>query len=293
MTPAQATAIITLTSLPDGIKMNFLEKLLAASQHNQSLLCIGLDPDPELMPEIDAFQFNQEIIDATSDLVCAYKPNLAFYEALGIAGLKALEKTLACIPAAIPVIGDAKLGDVSSSSKAYARAMFDVFGFDAVTVNPYLGHDSLAPFLAYKDKGTFILCKTSNPGSSDFQDVFLSTGEPNEKAVPLYQRVAMKAGEWNTHGNVGLVVGATYPQQLKTVRELCPDLPLLIPGIGAQGGDIEAAIRNGVDAHGRKAILNCSRRILYASRDKDFALAARREAMKLRDRINQGLQARR
>ncbi|MFC1847804.1 orotidine-5'-phosphate decarboxylase [Chloroflexota bacterium] len=271
--------------------MNFLEKLLAASQHNRSLLCIGLDPDPKLMPEIDVFQFNREIVDATSDLVCAYKPNLAFYEALGIAGLKALEKTLACLPEAIPVIGDAKLGDVSSSSKAYAQAMFDVFGFDAVTANPYLGHDSLAPFLAYKDKGTFILCKTSNPGSADFQDAFLSTGEPNEKAVPLYQRVAMKAGEWNTHGNVGLVVGATYPQQLKTVRELCPDLPLLIPGIGAQGGDIEAAARHGVDAHGRKAILNCSRQILYASRDKDFALAARREAMKLRDRINQGLQA--
>ena len=271
--------------------MNFLEKLLDASSRNRSLLCIGLDPDPEQMPESDIFQFNMEIIDATSDLVCAYKPNLAFYEALGVAGIKSLEKTLSHIPESIPVIGDAKLGDVASSSTAYARAMFDVFGFDAVTVNPYMGHDSLAPFLNYRDKGIFILCKTSNQGSSDFQEALQMSGEPDGKAIPLYQRVAMKANEWNTHGNVGLVVGATFPQHLKTVRDLCPDLPLLIPGIGAQGGDIAAAVKHGIDVHGQKAILNCSRQILYASRGKDFAAAARREASTLRDLINVQLTA--
>ncbi len=291
MTPAGATAIITLASHIYGIVMNFVEKLLNASRLNRSLLCIGLDPDPERMPESDVFQFNMEIIDATSDLVCAYKPNLAFYEALGITGIRALEKTLSHIPNNIPVIGDGKLGDVSSSSTAYARAMFDTFGFDAVTVNPYLGHDSLIPFLEYHDRGIFILCKTSNPGSSDFQEALQLTGEPDGRAIPLYQRVAMKANEWNTHGNVGLVVGATFPQHLKTVRDLCPELPLLIPGIGAQGGDIVAAVKHGVDSHGQKAILNCSRQILYASGGKDFTAAARREALKLRDQINGQLKA--
>jgi len=270
--------------------MNFIDKLLSASRSNKSLLCVGLDPDPKLMPpKLSVFEFNREIVDTTSDLVCAYKPNLAFYEALGIDGLKALEKTLAHIPKGIPVIGDAKRGDISSSSEAYARALFDTFGFDAATVNPYLGHDSIAPFIAYADKGVFILCKTSNAGSADFQEILCVESTSGRNTRPLFEMVALRAREWNTRGNIGLVVGATYPEQLKRVRALCPELPLLIPGIGAQGGDLAAVVKYGVDANGEKAILNCSRQIIYASKGKDFAQAARREALKLRDRINQEL----
>ena len=151
-------------------RMDFIDKLLAASRGNRSLLCIGLDPDPQLMPEKGVFTFNKAIIDATSDLVCAYKPNLAFYEALGLGGLEAMKRTLEYIPKTIPVIGDAKRGDIGNTARAYACALFEVFGFDAVTVNPYLGHDSLEPFLSHSDKGIFILCKTSNPGAADFQE---------------------------------------------------------------------------------------------------------------------------
>jgi len=271
--------------------MNFVEKLVAASRTNQSLLCIGLDPDPELMPNTDIFQFNREIIDATSDLVCAYKPNLAFYEALGIEGLRAMKKTVTCVPEEVPVIGDAKRGDIASSSKAYARAMFETFGFDAITVNPYLGYDSIAPFIDYADKGIFILCKTSNPGASDFQEsLYLEPGSSNSTR-PLFELVALKALEWNTRGNIGLVVGATHPKQLRRIRQLCPEVPLLIPGIGTQGGDLAATVRYGVDANGEKAIINCARQILYASRERDFALAARNEALKLREEINRHLAA--
>jgi orotidine-5'-phosphate decarboxylase len=267
--------------------MTFIEKLLASSRNNQSLLCVGLDPDLKLMPRMDVFRFNREIVDATSDLVCAYKPNLAFYEALGIKGLMALEKTLAHVPRNIPVIGDAKRGDIASSSEAYARAIFDNFGFDAVTVNPYLGYDSIAPFIAYPEKGVFILCKTSNAGAADFQESLYVEEGKSGSVRPLYEIVAEKANTWNKHGNIGLVVGATYPQQLKKIRELCPELPLLIPGIGAQGGDIESVVNYGVDARGEKAIINSSRQIIYASKGRDFAEAARVEALKLRNRINQ------
>ncbi len=270
--------------------MNFVEKLLTASRSNQSLLCIGLDPDPELMPGIDVFQFNKEIIDATSDLVCAYKPNLAFYEALGIDGLKAMSKTIAHIPDSIPVIGDAKRGDIASSSKAYARALFDTFGFDAVTLNPYMGYDSIAPFIDYTDKGIFILCKTSNPSASDFQELPSLEPAPGTGTIPLFERVALKAVAWNTRGNIGLVVGATYPRQLRRIRELCPEMPLIIPGIGTQGGDVAATVRYGVDANREKAIINSSRQIIYASKESDSALAARREALKLRDLINHHLE---
>jgi orotidine-5'-phosphate decarboxylase len=272
--------------------MTFIEKLLAASRKNRSLLCIGLDPDPKLMPRMDVFRFNQGIIDATLDLVCAYKPNLAFYEALGIKGLRALEKTLIHIPRNIPIIGDAKRGDIASSSEAYARALFDSFSFDAVTVSPYLGYDSIAPFIAHSDKGVFILCKTSNAGAADFQDLILTEKSTQRTGLPLYEMVAQRAKAWNTQGNIGLVVGATYPEQLKRIRELCPELPLLIPGIGAQGGDIELVVRYGVDARGEKAIINSSRQIIYASKGKDFAGAARAEALKLRNRINQILSSR-
>jgi orotidine-5'-phosphate decarboxylase len=259
--------------------MEFVERLLNASRKNESWLCIGLDPDPELMPEADVLQFNKAIIDATSDLVCAYKPNLAFYEALGNEGFAILEKTIGHIPDDIPVVGDAKRGDIGSTAKAYARALFSVLGFDAATVNPYLGHDSVEPFVSYKDKGVFILCRTSNRGAADFQDLCTD-------GMPLYEAVARKAGEWNTHGNIGLVVGATYPEQLKRVRSICPEMPLLIPGVGAQGGDLSSAVRYGVDAQGEKAIINVSRQILYASREKDFAQAARHVAEKIRNQIN-------
>lgn len=272
--------------------MDFLDKLLSASENNRSLLCIGLDPDPERIPAADVLAFNIEIIDATSDLVCAYKPNLAFYEALGVTGLKALERTIAHIPRSIPVIGDAKRGDISSTSRAYARAMFDVLGFDAVTVSPYLGHDSIEPFLDYHDKGVFILCRTSNPGASDFQDLILHNTADARRA-PLYEQVAWKAQEWNTNNNVGLVVGATYPEQLRRVREICPDLPLLIPGVGTQGGDLELTVKYGTDSRGQKAIISSSRQILYASKGDDFAQAAQRQALIMRDLINLHLSAKR
>jgi orotidine-5'-phosphate decarboxylase len=259
--------------------MGFLDKVLSASRGSRSLLCIGLDPDPELMPRMDVFAFNKAIIDATSDLVCAYKPNLAFYEALGLGGLEAMKRTLEYIPKAIPTIGDAKRGDIGNTARAYARALFEVFGFDAATVNPYLGHDSVEPFLSYSDKGIFILCKTSNPGAADFQEARCGRRR-------LYELVAEKARAWNTSGNVGLVMGATYPEELRRVRKLCPNMPLLIPGIGAQGGDLALTVRYGVDVHGERAIIVSSRQILYASRGDDFALAARREALKLRDTIN-------
>jgi len=261
--------------------MNFLEKLLHAARSNRSLLCIGLDPDPELMPKVDFFQFNRAIIDATSDLVCAYKPNLAFYEALGIEGLKALERTVAYIPKGIPIIGDAKRGDIGSTARAYARALFETLGFDAATVNPYLGYDSLEPFMEYKEKGVFILCRTSNVGSAHFQALTLT-----ETSGPLFELVAQSAREWNLYGNLGLVVGATYPEELRRVRQICPEMPLLIPGIGAQGGDLASAVRYGVDAKGEKAIISSSRQIIYASKGEDFAAAAREAALNLRDQIN-------
>ena len=273
--------------------MNFLEKLLNAARTNRSLLCIGLDPDPELMPWGDVAEFNRAIIDATLDLVCAYKPNLAFYEVLGVDGLKALEKTVDYIPADIPVIGDAKRGDIGSTARAYARALFETLGFDAATVNPYLGYDSLEPFIEYREKGVFILCRTSNAGSAHFQDLLVSekSAKAGEGVKALFEVVAQRAREWNTFGNVGLVVGATYPEELRRVRQLCPRMPLLIPGIGAQGGDLASAVRYGVDDQGEKAIISSSRQIIYASKGKDFAGAARGAALKLRDEINRCLGA--
>ncbi len=260
--------------------MAFLDKLSEISRRNRSLLCIGLDPDPALMPAISVFDFNRAIIEATSDLVCAYKPNLAFYEALGPEGLEALKKTVEAVPPGVVVIGDAKRSDIGHSAAAYAQGLFDRFGFDAATVNPYLGHDGVAPFLEYRDKGVFILCRTSNAGAADFQDLPVAGGEP------LFLRVARRAGEWNVYGNGGLVVGATRPEELRQVRELCPQMPILIPGVGAQGGDLELAVRYGVDSRGERAIINSSRQVLYASRDRDFAQAARRVALGIRDEIN-------
>lgn len=262
----------------------FQEKLTAASRKNTSLLCVGLDPDPALMPVEDVLEFNRAIIDATADLVCCYKPNLAFYEALGLPGLEALHRTLEHIPRDIPVIGDAKRGDIGSTAQAYARAMFQQWNFDAVTVNPYLGRDALEPFLEYADRGIFVLCHTSNPGAADFQE--LPIGQGNEQR-PLYEQVALKAREWDSRGNIGLVVGATYPQQLQTVRHLCPDMVILAPGVGAQGGDLESTVKYGVNARGEGLIINASRGVIFASRNKDdFAREARRAAQELRQAMN-------
>lgn len=201
--------------------MNFIDGLIEAPRKNKSWLCIGLDPVPQSMPQVDLLTFNKSIIEQTADLVCAYKPNMAFYEALGSDGLKALEKTLEYIPENIPVIGDAKRADIGHTAEAYATALFKVWDFDAATVNPYFGYDSLEPFLAYKERGIFILCKTSNPGSGDFQDIQCQPGK--SEAVPLWELVALKSREWNRDGNIGLVVGATYPEQLKRIRKLCTD----------------------------------------------------------------------
>jgi len=266
------------------MQMNFIEKLSNIVQKNKSLLCVGLDPDPELMPDkVGVFEFNKAIIDATSDLVCAYKLNLAFYEALGDGGLDALKGTIKYMPGNIPIIGDAKRGDIGNTAKAYARAIFSNYNFDATTVNPYLGFDSIEPFIQYRDKGVFILCRTSNAGAVDFQALRCEVEGGHHL---LYEVVALKASQWNIYGNIGLVIGATYPEELRLIRQNHPDMPLLIPGIGAQGGDIALAVRYGVDAQGEKAILNSSRQIIYASRGNDFAQAARRVASELRDQIN-------
>ncbi|HEY95193.1 MAG TPA: orotidine-5'-phosphate decarboxylase [Dehalococcoidia bacterium] len=267
--------------------MNFIDKLLTASRRNKSLLCVGLDTDPDLIPEnISVFEFNREIIEATKDLVCAYKPNLGFYEAQGIEGLQALKRTVDYIPDSIPVIADAKRGDIGNTAKGYAKAIFELYKFDAITVNPYLGLDATLPFTSYPDKGVFILCRTSNPGAVDFQSLLCETDDGKR---PLYEIVAIKASELNTNGNVGLVIGATYPEEMKVIRGLQPDMPFLIPGIGAQGGDLEATVRYGVDVNGEKAVINSSRQILYASRDKDFAKAARKATIEINNKINRFL----
>ncbi len=264
--------------------MNFIEKLTNATRKKKSLLCVGLDPDPKLMPsKVGVLEFNRAIIDATADLVCAYKLNLAFYEALDNEGLDALKRTVKYVPDDIPVIGDAKRGDTGNTAQAYARAIFDNLNFDATTVNPYLAYDSVEPFIQNRYKGIIILCRTSNASAVDLQSLRC---EAESGYRPLFEIVALKASQWNIHGNIGLVVGATYPEELKLIRQNYPDMPILIPGIGAQGGDLALAVRYGVDAQGEKAIINSSRQIIYASREGDFAGAARRAATELREQIN-------
>lgn len=264
----------------------FTEKIRYASDATGSLVCVGLDPDPALMPVRDVFEFNRAIVDATAAVACAFKPNLAFYEAQGPLGFNALERTIAHIrqfAGHAVIIGDAKRGDIGPSARAYAKAMSEVWGFDAVTVNPWGGRDTIEPFLDDESRGVFVWCRGSNPGSADFQD--LSVAEHGEE-MPLYLSVARSCAEWNVKGNVGLVVGATVPDQLAAVRQMCPSVPLLIPGVGAQGGELEAAVKAGVDRSGRLALLNSSRGIIYASQGTDFADAARQAASSLRDSIN-------
>ena len=264
---------------------SFVEKLRRASEGNDSLLCVGLDPDTRLMPISDVFEFNRAIVDATRDLACCYKPNLAFYEAFGPPGLEALRRTVKHIGGEVPVIGDAKRGDIGNTARAYASALFDYYGFDAVTANPYMGGDTLSPFLDYSGKGVFVVCRTSNPGSGDFQSLTVTRADGEQR--PLYMEVAARCSEWNVSGNVGLVVGATYPEELQQVRSQCPDLPILIPGIGAQGGDLQASVAKGMDARGGGILISASRQVIYASKGADFAERAREAALGLRDRINE------
>jgi orotidine-5'-phosphate decarboxylase len=271
----------------------FIAKLERHWQRGK-FVCVGLDPEYSRLPETikgshsieDAlFVFARDIIDVTHDLVCAYKPNIAFYEALGDNGLQALTRTVRyikeCYPP-IPVILDAKRADIGNTNLGYVASAFDLLKVDAITVHPYLGKEALTPFLERKDKGIIVLAKTSNPGSGEFQNLLV--GEARE---PLYQVIARSVAEsWNTHRNCGLVVGATYPAELKRVREIIGDMPLLIPGIGAQGGDVAATVKAGRDSRGWGMIINASRSIIYASEGTDFARAARRATLALDGEIN-------
>ena len=269
--------------------MSFYAKLEAAARRNNTLLCVGMDPTPEACPTrfhtassrmaapYDALlRWNRAVIGATSDLVCCYKPNIAFYEALGLAGLTLLRETIAAIPADIPVLLDAKRGDIGSSAAAYARAYFDELGADAVTLSPYLGEDSIAPFAAYEGKGLFVLCHTSNPSAGTFQKLSVSAERP------LFVEVAKEAVRWSPA--VGLVIGATYPQTLADARTVAPEAWLLTPGIGAQGGDLEETLAAGLRGDGLGLLISATRSIIQAE-------DPRRAAADLRDRINRGVKA--
>lgn len=231
-------------------------------------------------PRVDLDAFLRGIVDATHDLVCCYKPNLAFFEALGISGQQALRTLLRGIPDGIPVLIDAKRGDTPPTMRAYARALFDELGADAVTVNPYLGGDSLEPFFEYVDRGVFVLSKTSNPGAGEIQDRLVDGAEP------LFVHVARRAVTWDQHGTLGLVVGATYPRDVARVRAIVPAAPILLPGVGAQAGDLEESVQAALDAQGGGVLVNASRSVLYAGGGADWQSAARAEAERLRQAIN-------
>jgi len=268
--------------------VNYAQKLAAAWKATNSLVCVGLDPEPKKFPDQfrDApggiFEFNKAIIDATRDLACAYKPQFAHYAAH--AAENQLEHTIDYIKATAPnaiVILDSKRGDIGSTAEQYAQEAFERYGADAVTVNPYLGRDSVEPFLKHADKGVIILCRTSNPGAKDFQDLNVGPGRK------LFQHVAETvAKEWNGNGNCMLVVGATYPEELADIRARVGDLPFLVPGVGAQGGDVAKVMQAGKTAAGTGLVISSSRAILYASSGDDFATAARKAAQDLRDSIN-------
>ena len=269
--------------------MNFMEALRRRWDRAGSLVCVGLDPEPARFPgkfggDADAvFSFCRDIVDATADYVCCFKPQIAHFAALGAED--ALQRLVAHVHDAhpgIPVILDAKRGDIGSTAMHYAAEAFDRYAADAVTANPYLGRDSLLPFLERADKGVVVLCRTSNPGATDFQDIVTADG------LPLYQHVAETvAREWNANDNCMLVVGATWPAQLHEVRAIVGDLPLLVPGVGAQGGDIEAVVKNAKTFDGTGLVISSSRAILYASQGDDYAVAAATAAQALRDEINQ------
>lgn len=269
--------------------MTFQQKLDTIIQKNNSLLCIGLDTDLEKLPQsikqkdFPLFEFNKAIIDATQDLVCAYKPNSAFYEAEGDRGVLQLKMTCDYIKEnyrEIPVILDAKRADIGSSNNGYVSYAFEYIGADAITLNPFPGREGLKPFLERKDKGCIIWCKSSNPGSGEFQNLLVNK-------EPLYKIIARKvANEWNSSGNCLLVVGATYPEELAEIRKIVGDITLLVPGIGAQGGNVEKTIKAGLNSQKAGMIINSSRGIIYAGSGEDFAQKTREEAFKLKNEIN-------
>ena len=267
--------------------MHFMTALEAAWRQRNSLLCVGLDPDPARFPAHlqgrphAILEFCTQVVDATADLVCCFKPQIAYFAARRAEDqLEALIEHIHTRHPGTPVVLDAKRGDIGSTAEQYAVEAFERFKADAITVNPYMGRDSVDPYLAYPDKGVILLCRTSNPGGSDLQ--FLDVG-----GLKLYEHVArLVAEEWNASGNCGLVVGATFPAEIARVRALIGDMPLLVPGIGAQGGDIAATLAAGRSTHGAGLMINSSRAILYAGQDENFAAAARQAALDTRDAIN-------
>lgn len=292
--------------------MNFRQKLIEASRKNSSWLCVGLDPDPAKIPDGQrkgakaVIKFNKAIIEATSDLVCAYKPNAAFYESMGSEGWEILKKTIDSVPDYIPVILDFKRGDIGNTAAMYSRSAFEYFGVDAVTVNPLLGRDSVEPFTRYRDRGIFILCLTSNPSSDDFQKKLLLLEDPPEPglATPqskartfaeffgaststLYLYISRLAVEWNVESNIGLVVGATAPAELEEIRKtIGEEIPILIPGVGAQGGDLEKSVVSGSNSIGELAIVNVARGIIYSWKEaRSLREEVRDTAERFRNRI--------
>lgn len=272
--------------------MTFMQTLRQRWSEADSLVCVGLDPEPARFPAALAghpdavFEFCRGIIDATAPFVCSFKPQIAHFAALGQED--ALARLIAHVHDAhpgIPVILDSKRGDIGSTARHYATEAFDRYGADAVTANPYLGRDSVQPFIDRAARGVVILCRTSNPGASDLQDLTVQSG--NGAGRPLYQQVAETiARDWNSNGNCALVVGATWPEQLREVRAIVGDMPFLVPGIGAQGGDVEAVVRNARTKDGTGLVVSSSRAVLYASSGNDFAQAAANAARELRDQIN-------
>lgn len=293
------------------MERNFMQ-MLQARWGEGKFVCVGLDSKPDKLPRavssrhLDAgwnvFNFNRHIIEATKDIVCAYKPNVAFYEARGAEGIKALVDT--CIymqekaPQAVLIL-DAKRADIGNTNEGYAEFAFDICGADAITVHPYLGMEAMKPFLDRADKGVIVLCRTSNPGASEFQDLTVKfQGDPDrlydydDHEVSLYQWVARRVSKtWDYNGNCAVVVGATYPGELVQVRKIVGEMPILIPGEGAQGGEVEAAVHNGKDSAGQGFLISSSRDIIFASDGPDFAEAARRETLKLHQGIQQALRA--
>lgn len=277
--------------------MSFMQHLRQRWHAADTLVCVGLDPEPAKFPahlrgQPDAvFAFCAAIVDATAGFACAFKPQIAHFAALGEED--ALRRLIAHIHArhpGIPVILDSKRGDIGSTAQHYAHEAFDRYGADAVTVNPYLGRDSVQPFLDRADRGVVILCRTSNPGATDLQDLIVEDGTGQRR--PLYQHVAATiANDWNAHGNCLMVVGATWPAQLAELRAIAGDVPFLVPGVGAQGGDAAAVVRNGTTADGTGLLISSSRAILYASQGEDFADAAAGAARALRDEIRAARQA--
>jgi len=265
--------------------MSAATELLKVQENKKSIVCVGLDLDRKRVPAKyndsikGLYDFAERVIEATSDIVCAYKPNVAFFEELGPEGFSLLEKIVKRIPDDVTVIIDHKVGDIGNTAAHYASALFERYGADWVTINPYMGYDAIRPFLEYKDKGVFVLCLTSNSGSRDFQFMHVVN-------KPIYIYVAEKVAYWDKEQNLGLVVGATHPQQLRDIREAAKEVPILIPGIGAQGGDLEQAVLAGTVNFTRTAVINVSRSVLFASQEDDFEKASRAEVERLNGEIN-------